>query len=197
MNRRTIFFVLTLLLVLLTIPSVTNAVQSAKPTVSVQDVSTKVTGSTDAGELLTSTKKSEYVLPYPGILPDHPLYFLKTVRDRIIELLVVDPARRAEFYLLQSDKWLSATQVLLEKGKKDLAQTLLNNSSVRLALAIDQLTSLKGNGKPVPTGTIDRFKNAIQKHIEVLTDFEARNVIDVAQAKTSLNTSLEALDKLK
>jgi len=26
--------------------------------------------------------KSEYALPYPGILPDHPLYFLKDFRDK-------------------------------------------------------------------------------------------------------------------
>ena len=46
----------------------------------------------------------EYVLPYPGILPTHPLYFLKIVRDRIIELLISDRVNKAEFYILQADK---------------------------------------------------------------------------------------------
>ena len=45
-----------------------------------------------------------YELAYPGLLPDHPLYFFKVIRDKVVSLLINDPSKRAEFNLLTSDK---------------------------------------------------------------------------------------------
>ncbi|PIZ98613.1 MAG: hypothetical protein COX78_02915, partial [Candidatus Levybacteria bacterium CG_4_10_14_0_2_um_filter_35_8] len=56
-----------------------------------------------------------YELPYPGLLPDHPLYFLKMTRDKIIGFFISDPIKKAEFDILQSDKRLSAGVYLLNK----------------------------------------------------------------------------------
>jgi len=56
-----------------------------------------------------------YELPYPGLLPDHPLYFLKMTRDKIIGFFISDPIKKAEFDVLQSDKRLSAGIYLLNK----------------------------------------------------------------------------------
>ena len=62
-------------------------------------------------------KKQEYLFPLPGILPDHPLYFPKQVRDGIMDRLIVDPLRKAEFLVLQADKRLNMGKVLVEQGK--------------------------------------------------------------------------------
>src|SRR3989304_6415715 len=60
----------------------------------------------------TPDNKIVYQLPYPGILPDHPLYTLKAVRDRIQVFLTRDNLKKAEIYLLYSDKRLAMGQEL-------------------------------------------------------------------------------------
>ncbi|HSW97310.1 MAG TPA: hypothetical protein VLF89_05800, partial [Candidatus Saccharimonadales bacterium] len=37
-------------------------------------------------------KQIQYDLPYPGLLPDNPLYSLKVLRDKIVEFFISDPA---------------------------------------------------------------------------------------------------------
>ena len=63
---------------------------------------------TGAAAVMTPTPTPNYLLPYPGMLPDNPLYMLKAMRDRVINFLIADSQKKAEFYLLQSDKRLNA-----------------------------------------------------------------------------------------
>ncbi|MBI3576483.1 hypothetical protein HY086_00365, partial [Candidatus Gottesmanbacteria bacterium] len=94
-----------------------------KPTITVQTQTTSKTPTTIKPGNAMMVAKVEYLLPYPGILPDNPLYFLKAARDKIIEFLIADPVRKAEFYILQSDKRLGMTSMLLEKGNTTRAET--------------------------------------------------------------------------
>jgi hypothetical protein len=41
-------------------------------------------------------QKIDYDLPYPGLLPDHPLYFIKAGRDKITELITRDNIKKAK-----------------------------------------------------------------------------------------------------
>lgn len=68
----------------------------------------------------TPVPEVEYVLPYPGILPDNPLYSLKASRDRIISFFIADPVKKSEFDLLQADKRLQAGIFLLHKNSPDV-----------------------------------------------------------------------------
>src|SRR3990167_744470 len=71
---------------------------------------------------ITLTKeKIQYDLPYPGILPDHPLYVFKTTRDKILEFFTRGNIKKAELYLLFSDKRAKMSQELAKKGKSKLA----------------------------------------------------------------------------
>lgn len=63
----------------------------------------------------------EYELPFPGILPDHPLYLFKRIRDTILIFLITNPLRKTEFYILLADKHLNMGIFLIEKNKPDLA----------------------------------------------------------------------------
>src|SRR3990167_8950559 len=63
----------------------------------------------------------DYDLAFPGILPDHPLYKLKILRDKISAGLISDPLKKINFYLLQTDKGILATAMLVDKNKTDLA----------------------------------------------------------------------------
>lgn len=130
-------------------------------------------------------QRSDYVLPYPGILPDHPLYFLKELRDRIIEALIVNPERKSEFYLLQSDKLLNSAVSLLEKNNEDKTKEAIQRSSEKMRQAVSQLSIMKQSGKTVSSGSIDRIVHAIDKHIEVLEEMgssiETKEAIEVLQ----------------
>lgn len=116
------------------------------------------------------TKKSEYILPFPGLLPDHPLYFLKNFRDLLLDKLIVDPIRKSEFYLLQSDKKLAMMIAFIEKGNISRAEEVLAKSGKHMEQSIGGLMTLKSQGKEVPGHIVDRITNALVKHEEVLTE---------------------------
>ena len=59
----------------------------------------------------------DYQLPYPGILPDNPLYVFKAIRDKMISFLVSDPLKKSQFDLLQADKRIAAAQTLSQEHK--------------------------------------------------------------------------------
>ncbi len=71
------------------------------------------------------TPLPQYQLPYPGLLPDHPLYVVKMLRDRIITLLISDSLKKTEFNLLQADKRLAAGLSLFKKGNQELAESTI------------------------------------------------------------------------
>lgn len=54
----------------------------------------------------------EYELPYPGILPNHPLYILKAGRDKVLEMFTRSPIRKAELYLLFADKRINMARYI-------------------------------------------------------------------------------------
>ena len=68
----------------------------------------------------------EYTLPYPGLLPDSPLYGLKTLRDRIMLFLIADPIKKAEFDLLQANKRVSAGMFLAKKKQYPIAVSTIS-----------------------------------------------------------------------
>jgi len=134
-----------------------------------------VAPSTASGSLSpTPTVVSTYTLPYPGILPDNPLYFLKTLRDRIIIFFISDPLKKSAFYLLQSDKRLESTWYLLKKdaGHTDLALSTLSKSTNYLSQAVDEVKNAKDAGQE--TGDIlGKLQQATQKHAAVIMDMTA------------------------
>lgn len=112
---------------------------------------------------------SEYALPYPGILPGNPLYEVKMLRDRAFEMLIVDPVKKADFYLLQADKRLSAGMFLLKKGNNQLGEETISKGEKYFALSVDLAWKAKNKGK-VTKDLTDRLARSWDKHEEVLSD---------------------------
>ncbi len=129
--------------------------------------------------------KIEYTLPYPGVLPDHPLFTLKLLRDRILDFLIVDPLRKAEFYLLQADKRLGMGVSLIQKGNAELAQKTIAQGETYLSQAVSGLLALKETSREIPGFIVERITNAAAKHEEVLQEL-------VAQAKGKEQEGLKA-----
>lgn len=138
--------------------------------------------------------KIEYALPYPGILPDHPLYFLKQIRDRILDWLIVDPVKKTEFYILQADKRLSMGIVLTNDKKNILAETTISKGEKYMNNAVSAVTSFKADGKLITGNLIDRLDKSLAKHKEVLEELIAK---ESGAPKAGLTASLQLVVKLQ
>lgn len=90
-----------------------------------------------------------YQLPYPGILPDNPLYFLKMIRDKIVGLLISDPLKKAEFDLLQSEKRTNAGFYLSKKGEFALSESTVSKGENYFDLAISSVRQAEKQGENV------------------------------------------------
>lgn len=129
----------------------------------------------DVSETPTPTpeviRQVQYTLPYPGILPDSPLYFIKALRDNLIGFFVSDGVKKADYDLLMADKRLVSAKALLSEGKSDLALTTLSKSGNYFDLAIQQIASAKKQGQNAEP-TISRLITASQKHQEIILEME-------------------------
>lgn len=113
-------------------------------------------------------EKIAYTLPYPGITPDHPLYFLKALRDRGVEFITRDPIKRAQLYLLYSDKRFAMADAVSEKGKIKLAITTLSKAEKYFLKIMVIVQNEKKNGRTLPADLKQSLMLSNQKHAEVL-----------------------------
>ncbi len=114
---------------------------------------------------------SQYALPYPGLLPDNPLYFIKVIRDDLVGFFISDPLRKASFYLLQSDKRLAASSSLGKELKRNdgLILTTLSKSTNYLNQAVGSLRDARQAGEDINSAA-SLMQDAITKHISVIYD---------------------------
>lgn len=131
---------------------------------------------------MTITPTPDYLLPYPGILPDSPLYGFKTLRDKIVSTMIGDPLKKAEFDLLQADKRIGAALLLLKTGNKEkqlVAMSTISKGQNYYEEAIDKLAEARKQGTGV-TGIDTNMKRAGAAHIYLMQ-----------QAKKSLRKQLQ------
>ena len=121
----------------------------------------------------TAQKNVDYFLAYPGLLPDHPLYFLKMIRDRVWLSLTFNPLRKAELLLLFADKRLGAGKVLIEGNKAELGLSTLTKAEKYLERAINQERIAAQKGEQTDA-FLKKLFLAIQKHEEVIVELQER-----------------------
>lgn len=135
--------------------------------------------------------KIDYNLAFPGMLPDNPLYKIKVLRDKISMILISDPYKRTDFYLLQTDKGILATAILVDKNKIELAEktalkaennmTLLANELYRFqqkpdAKFFDKLRTASLKHQEVLDSLINRLPNSQQKTLKEVLYFSKSNL---------------------
>lgn len=125
-----------------------------------------------------NVKQVEYALPYPGILPDSPLYFLKVVRDNLLGFFISEPLKKAEYSLLMADKRLTSANALIDKKNYPLAITTLSKAENYFDKAIQNAAKAKGEGKDA-SGILNRLLLASQKHQEVIYQMVLKTKGDV------------------
>jgi hypothetical protein len=129
--------------------------------------SAKTYAATEDLSASSSSKRVNYDLPYPGLLPDSPLYFLRVIRDKIVEFLISDPLKKSEFDLLQANKRLNAGIFLFNKGKMSLALSTISKAENYFLQALDALGKAKEQGRSTD-GIEGKLKDALEKHEQEL-----------------------------
>ncbi len=144
----------------------------------------------------SSKKTIEYTLPYPGLLPDNPLYVLKAMRDKIVETLISDPIKKANFDLLAADKRLNEGVSLFNKGERKyaLAETTISKGENYFEKGIAQVERAKKQG----IATLDvsqRFHLASLKHREIIKSLINKSSGDIKQRLLLDDKRMEEFEK--
>jgi len=141
----------------------------------------------EESQVLAAKAKVEYYLPYPGILPDHFLYPIKMIRDKILLFLTTEPLKRAQRLLHYADKMVEAARILVEGGKPELGVSTATKAEKYLEQAIAQERIANEKGKDTNT-LLERLSKATLKHEEVLlemsekvTGSEKQTIIDLVR----------------
>ena len=135
-------------------------------------------------QLNLSPTPVDYQLPFPGILPDHPLYLLKRVRDWLLITLNNNPVTKTETKLLFADKKIAMAQSLFDKKEYSLAADILLESQNDLLEAGKYLPKmLKENS--LPAGLADKIELSAKKHKEIISK------INITSSKSTWKEQLE------
>lgn len=139
-------------------------------------------------------EKILYNLPYPGILPDHPLYIIKAIRDRLLEFGTRDNLKKAELYLLNSDKRFAMAISLAKKGKEKQAIDAASKGEKYFLKIPNLLINAKKQGSGSSSEFVATLKLSNAKHKEILQTF----LKELPQGpNVSINGILEINDQIK
>lgn len=153
------------------------------------------------GPISVGNKTVVYQLPYPGILPDHPFFFMKKSRDNITEFLTRDNLKKAEFYLLTSDKHLVMATQLADKDKHELAITTLRRGEKYFQNIVPLLKSSKEQGVRPSDDLMRKIQNSSVKHRESIEGLMSKlpqgNSDDLAELLEINKNTYTEIEKLK
>lgn len=142
----------------------------------------------------SSEPVQEYTLPYPGLLPDSPFYILKTLRDKIVSMLIADNLKRAEFDLLQADKRLGGGYYLFEEGKQELAQSTLSKGENYFENALASVGVSQKAGQDT-TSLLQRLALSATKHEKILDELISKATRTVKQDLIYLKKRVVSFEK--
>lgn len=112
-----------------------------------------------------------YNLPYPGILPDNPLYILKVIRDQLMIFGTRENIKKAQLYLLLSDKRIGMAISLSKKGKEKQAIEVAGKAEKYFFNIPQLLIDAKKQGSGSSSEFIQTLKLSNAKHKEILDSF--------------------------
>ncbi len=112
-------------------------------------------------------------LPNPGILPGHPLYFLKNWSENIRTVFTFSDEAKAERMLFLSEKRLAEANELSELGEVELAQETLSRYEEHLNAALARAQEAREKGQNMDD-VLARVSEATLKHQDVLADVYER-----------------------
>lgn len=125
---------------------------------------------TQSQSLHIDEKEVIYPLPYPGILTDHPLYFIKQMRDGILVFTTRDNVKKSQLYLHLSDKHMAIALQLAQKGRGDLAKEELIKAEDYFLEIPPLLKEAQQQGASSTDDFMSKLLQSNAKHKEVITE---------------------------
>lgn len=115
----------------------------------------------------------DYNLAFPGrVLPDHILWPVKALRDKVWLLITTSQTRKAELKLLFADKRLGSAKILFQREKPEIGFSTLTKSEKYLEEAV--IKERENREKGLDTSEfLQRLANASLKHYEVMEEIKA------------------------
>lgn len=113
-----------------------------------------------------------YQLPYPGILPNHPLYGVKVLRDQMMEFFTRDSLKKAELDLLFADKRIGMAQSIREQDWA-LTETTASKAEKYLLKVQQNLVAAKNIGLTPTVSFVTKVKHAAGAHNKILRSLKA------------------------
>ncbi len=129
----------------------------------------------------------DYYLPYPGILPDHFLWPVKVIRDRLWFFVVRDSAKKADILLLFADKRVGMARELIRGGKPEIGVSTATKAEKYLEEAFAEAEKAQAKGADMGI-FYERLAKSSLKHEEVLVSLMR---ISPEDAKPVLNKTLD------
>ncbi len=129
----------------------------------------------------------EVELPEPGMLPGHPLYFLKTWSEGIGTFFTFGDEAKAERMIYLSEKRLAEINELSQQGETELSEKTLARYEEHLNTALQKAQEAKAKGKDVDYLLV-KVSEATSKHQDVLLDVHERVP---EQAKEAIERAME------
>ena len=125
---------------------------------------------TDQAKVLGEKELIEYYFPYPGrILPDHPLWSVKAIRDKVWVLVTPKSERKAELNLLFANKRLVSSNILFDEDKPELALSVLTKAEKYLEEALNQEEVARAKGVDTKS-FLHELAIASLKHREIIEE---------------------------
>lgn len=143
---------------------------------------------------ISPTPKVDYELPYPGLLPDSPIYFLRIIRDKTVSFLISDPLKKAEFNLLQADKRLNAGIYLFKKGKFSLALSTISKAENYFEESLEKARKARGEGMDI-SDIVRKLTNSARKHQEELSSLEEKSPQSFKESFKTQRKRVEVFEK--
>lgn len=116
----------------------------------------------------------EHTLPYPGILPDNPLFLIKSLRDKVMLFSVRDFEKKVELYLALSNKHLSNAVTLINKNKSDLGYEEIEKSQEKFLNIPYLIKDIYDQGGSLPQEMLEEIKSLNLFHKEVIVYYYSR-----------------------
>jgi len=116
------------------------------------------------------TVEIDYFLAFPGrVLPGHPLWPVKALRDKVWLWITTNGSRKAELNLLFADKRLSMSKVLFEREKPEIGFSTLTKAEKYLEEAVIREKQNRQMG--IDTSEfLERLAKASLKHFQVMEE---------------------------
>lgn len=112
-------------------------------------------------------------LPDPGMLPDSPFYFLKSMGEGVGTFFTFGDVNDAERALELSERRLAEARALAEQGKPDEAEKAAERYRDQLERALAKAEKARENGKDTDE-ILARTSEATLRHQAVLADVHAK-----------------------